>query len=101
MPAGSIRNWKVVLACLLLTCSLVVVSTAAVEHGHEGAASHSCDVCHFGHMASIAPLALAGILPELVAEWHCVSETSQSPQDCRISISSCRAPPAGSILRSA
>lgn len=97
MPPGSIRDWKTVLACLVLV-SLLVTTTVVLGHDHGLGSDHTCEVCHFGHMAwtgSEIPLAF---VPEIFEEWRHPSEFEQPPQDCVVSNASSRAPPVFIVL---
>ena len=94
MSLGRGGNWKVVLACLILAFSLLVNTMVVVEHDHTPNDSHSCDICHFGHMPWVAPTLALRIAPTVIEEWHQRQETLERPQDPRLSTRSCRAPPA-------
>ncbi len=92
MLRGCTRNWKTVLACLMLA-SLLVTTTVVLGHDHGPGNDRNCDVCHFGHMAwtgSCAPLAF---VPEVIEEWGHAAEPKQHQQECVVSNASSRAPP--------
>jgi hypothetical protein len=98
MPRRHVQAWVFQLACLLLACSLLTTTTVALGHDHGLDTSHSCDICHFGHMAWTGSDVPIAFVPEVVEEWRHSAELEQHPQDRIVSNASSRAPPVVIVL---